>query len=104
MEKSADVEEDVEEVASDDTNSHDNCRRPVHKTQHRKRRKESNQRRKELQRKESIRKEEVSPNKMELSFFFLKFSPTLVWKDWTDNCWETEFRGNYRDYLWCSGD
>ena len=70
MEKSADVAEDVEEVAGDDTNSHDNCRRPVHKTHHRKRRKKSNQRRKELQREESIRKEEVSGYKVKLSSFF----------------------------------
>ena len=104
MEKSADLEEDVEEVAGDDTNSHDNCRRPEHKTHHRKRRKKSNQRRKELQREESIRKEEVSANIVELSFFFEVSPPTSVCKDWTDNCWETEFRGNYRDSLRCSGD
>ena len=73
MEKSADAEEDVEEVAGDVAYSHDNCRRPVYKKQHRKRRKKSNQRRKELQREESIRKEEVSANTVELSFFF-KFS------------------------------
>ena len=38
MEKSVDVEADVEEVAGDDTNIHDNCRGPVHKTHQRNRR------------------------------------------------------------------
>ena len=67
MEKSADVEDDVEEVTGDATNSHDNCRRPVHKSHHRKK---SNQRRNELQREESIRKEEVSANQVDFFKIF----------------------------------